>query len=39
MRNRNTVEFLDTRKNVHNPHFNYGEFAIIKGQAGLNNLR
>ncbi len=24
---------------VYNPHFNYGEFAIIKSQAGLNNYK
>jgi len=24
---------------VHNPIFNYGEFAIIKSQAGLNSYK
>ncbi|HEX9514265.1 MAG TPA: KilA-N domain-containing protein [Puia sp.] len=39
LRNRNTVEFLGIWESVHNPHFNYGEFAIIKGQAGLNSYK
>jgi KilA domain-containing protein len=39
LRNRNTVEFLGIWENVHNPHFNYGEFAIIKSFAGLNNYK
>jgi hypothetical protein len=33
LRNRNTVEFLGIWERVHNPAFNYGEFAIIKSQA------
>ena len=37
LRNRNTVEFLGIWESVYNPSFNYGEFAIIKSQAGLNN--
>ena len=36
LRNRNTLEFLGVWEKVYNPSFNYGEFAIIKGQAGLN---
>jgi len=39
LRNRNTVEFLGIWESVYNPDFNYGEFAIIKGQAGLNNYK
>lgn len=39
LRNRNTVEFLGIRERVHNPHFNYGEFAAIKSQAGLNSYK
>ena len=35
LRNRNTVEFLGIWEHVHNPAFNYGEFATIKSQAGL----
>lgn len=39
LRNRNTVEFLGVWEKVNNPLFNYGEFAIIKSQAGLNNYK
>src|ERR1039458_8931830 len=39
LRNRNTVEFLGIWESVFNPGFNYGEFAIIKSQAGLNNYK
>ena len=39
LKNRNTVEFLGIWESVHNPDFNYGEFAIIKSQAGLNNYK
>ena len=39
LRNRNTVEFLGIWESVHNPHFNYGEFAIIKSQVGLNSYK
>jgi hypothetical protein len=39
LRNRNTVEFLGIWERVHNPAFNYGEFATIKSQAGLNSYR
>jgi len=39
LRNRNTVEFLGIWEIVHNPRFNYGEFAIIKSQAGLNSYK
>jgi hypothetical protein len=39
LRNRNTVEFLGVWETVHNPDFNYGEFAIIKSQAGLNSYK
>jgi len=39
LRNRNTVEFLGIWESVYNPNFNYGEFAIIRSQAGLNNYR
>ena len=37
LRNRNTVEFLGIWESIYNPTFNYGEFAIIKSIAGLNN--
>jgi hypothetical protein len=39
LRNRNTVEYLGIWERIHNPDFNYGEFAIIKNQAGLNNYK
>ncbi|MBF0410408.1 MAG: KilA-N domain-containing protein [Candidatus Riflebacteria bacterium] len=39
LRNRNTVEFLGIWEQVYNPAFNYGEFAIIKSQAGLNSYK
>ena len=39
LRNRNTVEFLGIWESVYNPGFNYGEFAIIKSRAGLNNYK
>ncbi len=39
LRNRNTVEYLGIWESVYNPNFNYGEFAIIKSQAGLNSYK
>jgi hypothetical protein len=39
LRNRNTVEFLGIWESVFNPAFNYGEFATIKSQAGLNSYK
>jgi len=39
LRNRNTIEFLGIWEGVHNPDFNYGGFATIKSQAGLNNYK
>lgn len=39
LRNRNTVEFLGIWEGINNPDFNYGEFAIIKSQAGLNSYK
>ncbi|PIV07880.1 DNA-binding protein, partial [Candidatus Shapirobacteria bacterium CG03_land_8_20_14_0_80_35_14] len=39
LRNRNTVEFLGMWETINNPNFNYGEFATIKSQAGLNNYK
>ena len=38
LRNRNTVEFLGIWESIYNPSFNYGEFAIIKSQVGLNSF-
>ena len=39
LRNRNTVEFLGIWERVNNPGFNYGEFATIRSQAGLNSYK
>ncbi|REH00829.1 KilA-N domain-containing protein [Flavobacterium aquicola] len=39
LRNRNTVEFIGIWESINNPNFNYGEFAIIKSQAGLNSYK
>jgi len=39
LRNRNTVEFLGIWESVFNPAFNYGEFATIRSQAGLNSYK
>jgi len=39
LRNRNTLEFLGIWELVNNPDFNYGEFATIKSQAGLNSFK
>ncbi len=39
LRNRNTVEYLGIWERIHNPDFNYGEFATIKSQAGLNSYK
>lgn len=39
LRNRNTLEFIGIWEKVYNPNFNYGEFAIIRNQSGLNNFK
>jgi hypothetical protein len=39
LRNRNTVEFLGIWEQIHNPNFNYGEFATIRSQSGLNSYK
>ena len=39
LRNRNTVEYLGIWERIHNLDFNYGEFATIKNQAGLNSYK
>lgn len=39
LRNRNTVEFLGIWERIYNPDFNYGEYAIIRSQAGLNSYK
>lgn len=37
MRNRNTVEFLGIREQIHNPNFIGIEFDTFRLQAGLNS--
>jgi len=39
LRNRNTLEYLGIWERIHNPNFNYGEFATIKSQSGLNSYK
>ena len=39
LRNRNTVEFLGIWEKIYNLNFNYGEYAIIRNKAGLNNYK
>ena len=39
LRNRNTLEFLGVWEQMHNPDFNWGEFAPIKEQSGLNSFK
>ena len=39
LRNRNTLEYIGIWEKFYNPAFNYGEFAIIKSQAGLNSFK
>ncbi len=39
LRNRNTLEYIGIWEKVYNPDFNYGEFAIIKNQSGLNSFK
>ncbi len=37
--NRNTLEFLSVWEGFNNSHFNYGEFDLIKSEAGLNSFK
>ena len=39
LRNRNTLEYLGVWERIHNADFNYGEFATITSQAGLNSYK
>ena len=39
LRNRNTLEYIGIWEKVHNPNFNYGEFAAIRSQSGLNRFK
>lgn len=39
LRNRNTLEYLGIWEQIFNPDFNYGEFATIRNESGLNSVR
>ena len=39
LRNRNTLEYIGIWEKIYNADFNYGEFAIIKDQSGLNSFK
>ena len=39
LRNRNTLEYIGIWEKVYNLNFNYGEFAIIRNQSGLNSFK
>jgi len=39
LRNRNTLEYIGLWERFYNTGFNYGEFAIIKSQSGLNSFK
>jgi len=39
LRNRNTLEYLGIWEKLYNPNFNYGDFALIRNQAGLNSFK
>ena len=39
LRNRNTLEYIGIWEKVNNSDFNYGEFATIRNNAGLNNFK
>ncbi|MGV3603839.1 MAG: KilA-N domain-containing protein [Dyadobacter fermentans] len=39
LRNSNTLEYLNAWEQLNNPNFNYGEFAIIRNESGVNSFR
>ena len=39
LRNKNTLEFIGIWEHINNPCFNYGEFAKIRNQSGLNRFK
>lgn len=39
LRNANTLEYLGAWEAMHNPNFNYGEFAIIRSNSGVNSYK
>lgn len=39
LRNSNTLEYLNAWEELNNPSFNYGEFAIIRKESGVNSFK
>lgn len=39
LRNSNTLEYLGAWESMHNPNFNYSEFAIIRNASGVNSYK
>lgn len=39
LRNKNTLEYIAEWEKIHNPDFNYGEFATITNKAGINSFK
>ena len=39
LRNRNTLEYLGIWERLYNPGFNYGEFATIRNQSGVEQFQ
>lgn len=39
LRNANTLDYISAWESMHNPDFNYGEFAIIRQSAGSNAFK
>lgn len=39
LRNANTLEYLGEWEAMHNPDFNYGEYATIRSKAGVNHYK
>ena len=39
LRNANTLDYISAWESMHNPHFNYGEFATIRQLAGSNSFK
>lgn len=39
LRNANTLDYISAWETMHNPNFNYGEFAIIRQSAGANAFK
>lgn len=39
LRNSNTLEYLNAWEELNNPNFNYGEFAIIRSESGVNSFK